>query len=118
MGMTLAVLSGCAAREGAPEYGPVTTSFLSDDLLQVSAEVGRQSPEDLLKGYTECAAAEAMVLRGTPFARHVRTLTEVEGGIRRADAIYTVSTERPEGGNVLEAEVLMAVCEAAGIPGV
>ena len=121
MGVAAIALTGCGtvvAEDIRPDYGPVTASFLADDLLQVTAEMGRAGSVAALYAYADCAAAEAMALKNLNFARHVRTLTEEEGGKRRADAIYTVSAERPQGDAVLEADAVKTACAAQGIPGV
>ena len=118
----LALAAGCTPADPEvpvpPAYGPVTASFLTDGLLSVVAEMNPEATVEEMRAYTDCAAAEAMALRGARFARHVRTLTSLEAGIRRADTVYTVATVRPDGLEVLDAEETRAACAAEGIPGV
>ncbi len=50
------------------------------------------------------------------FARHVRTVTDKEGGIWHADAVYSVTAALPEGLKTIDAEVTVEDCAAQGIP--
>lgn len=101
-----------------PTYGGATASFMSDEILSVSLQMGRRDSDREVRAYADCAAAEAMALRNVGFARHVRTLTWEEGGALRADAVYSVTTERPAGDFVLVAAETLLRCRAEGIPGV
>jgi hypothetical protein len=66
--------------------------------------------------YGECAAAQYAVIRGYGFARHVRTNITEEGGVWRADAVYTISSSLPDGLVTLDAQTVMASCAEQGIP--
>ena len=112
-------VAGCGSSGSAGSgVGLAETSFLTDDLLQVSVPfTGDPSPQTL-RTVTDCAAAEAALLREAGFARHVRTAIAEEGGNRRADAVYTVSKEVPRGNFVLDAAVQAEACrelEEAGV---
>ena len=100
----------------APDYKGVETRLLDDDLVNFRvAMAGARDAEDVID-YATCAAAQYTVIRGFGFARHVRTNTAEEGGIWRADAVYTVSAALPRGTRTLDAEVVLADCVARGIP--
>ena len=109
---------GISAEAPGSVFRGAVATYLTDELIQVTAETGTEAAEDTLQSYADCAAAEAMALRGANFARHLRTLTSEEAGVRRADAVYTVSTVRPAGEFVLDGEETRAACAAEGIPGV
>ncbi|MGR3758793.1 hypothetical protein ACUXV3_01465 [Roseobacteraceae bacterium NS-SX3] len=116
------LLAACAMAPGsgseafAPEYKGVETSLLEGDLVQFHVSMtGARSGRDL-DDYAECAAAQYALIRGYGFARHVRTKLKQEGGIQTADAVYTISPSLPRGLRTIDAEVVVADCEANGIP--
>ena len=120
MAFSVTALSACAP---AP-FGPVepveapVASFMTDDLVQVTLNYeGNPDPVDL-KSLTDCAVAEAVALRGSGFVRHVRTTLSEEGGISRADAVYTVSPTLPAGEFVIDAEAVATECRDPGTTGV
>jgi hypothetical protein len=76
---------------------------------------GPASDDDLI-AYARCAAAQYTLIRGYGFARHVRTNVYEEGGVRVADAVYTVSPTLPRGLQTIDAEVTAAGCAEQGIP--
>ena len=69
-----------------------------------------------MSDYAECAAAQYTLIRGYGFARHVRTNVTEEGGIWRADAVYTISPSLPKGLKTIDAEVTAFQCAERGIP--
>ncbi len=107
---------GSAVSRAAPEYLGVGTSLLEGDLVQFHLTMDRVSGEEDLNDYAECAAAQYALIRGYGFARHVRTKMKQEGGIWEADAVYTISPALPRGLRTIDAEVVVANCEANGIP--
>ena len=112
--------AGCT-QTGSPEpvaFSAPAASYLSADLIAVSLEVSGAPTREALRAVTDCAAAEAARLRGDNFLRHVRTSREDEGGISRADAVYSVSKELPAGAFVLDAAIVAANCRAEGTSGV
>ena len=116
-----ALLSACETpgEAGAPrdaEYLGVATRLLDGDLVDFEVAMrGGRGAEDVTR-YAQCAAAQYALIRGYGFARHVRTLTEEEGGIWRADAVYTISAALPDGLRTIDAEITVAECAQAGIP--
>ncbi|WP_373357004.1 hypothetical protein [Pseudoroseicyclus sp. CXY001] len=114
----LPALAGCEAEGtagGPAEYLGVATRLLDGDLVDFEVAMRGGSAEAATR-YAACAAAQYALVRGYGFARHVRTLTEEEGGIWRADAVYTISAALPEGLATIDAEVAVAECAQAGIP--
>ena len=100
----------------SPDYQGVSTRLLEGDLVQfhVSMTGARNSAD--LDNYAECAAAQYALIRGYGFARHVRTKMKHQGGVQTADAVYTISPSLPRGLRTIDAEVVVADCEANGIP--
>lgn len=132
----LAGLAACAPVEGAtpdatgkPLYRGVETRLLEGDLVNfhvaVSGVPGRgqgqgSGPDaigaNMVAAYATCAAAQYALIRGYGFARHVRTTVDEQGGIWRADAVYTISPALPRGLRTIDAEVTVADCADQGIP--
>lgn len=108
---------GGASNAGfAPNYRGVETDLLDGDLVNFRvAMTGARSSADVAR-YAECAAAQYTLIRGYGFARHVRTNIADEGGIWRADAVYTISPALPRGLRTIDAEVVAADCAENGIP--
>ncbi|MFD2738601.1 hypothetical protein ACFSUD_03365 [Sulfitobacter aestuarii] len=115
------LLAACAApvptaEDFIPEYKGVETKLLDGDLVQFNVAMTKaQSAEDV-SDYAECAAAQYTLIRGYGFARHLRTNVAQEGGIWRADAVYTISPSLPRGLKTIDAEVTTQSCVEKGIP--
>jgi hypothetical protein len=114
--------AGCAPAEdvyAAPldaTYRGVETRLLDGDLVNFRVAMeGARGPRDV-EDYAECAAAQYTLIRGFGFARHLRTNVYEEGGLWRADAIYTISPALPRGLKTIDAEVVSAACTENGIP--
>jgi hypothetical protein len=76
---------------------------------------GAATDADLI-AQAECAVAGYALRFGYGFARHVRTNMQMEGSLRVADAIYTVSPTLPRGLQTIDAEVMASTCAEQGIP--
>ena len=119
--ISLLALAGCAeaGRPGAeftPSYRGVETRLLNGDLVQFNVQMtGARHAADV-DMYAECAAAQYALIRGYGFARHLRTNLKQQDGIWSADAVYTISPSLPRGLRTIDAEVVVAQCEANGIP--
>ncbi len=117
-----AMLAGCAGDRPAdvarfsPEYQGVQTSLLDNDLVQFIVEMQGARDADDVEKYAECAAAQYALIRGYGFARHLRTNTQEEAGVWRADAVYTISPSLPQGLRTIDAEVVVEDCTENGIP--
>ncbi|OIQ34553.1 MAG: hypothetical protein BM559_06000 [Roseobacter sp. MedPE-SWchi] len=116
------MLAGCAPIPGGsadafvPDYHGVQTSLLEGDLVQFHVTMSGARAASDVDDYAECAAAQYALIRGYGFARHVRTKMKHEGGKQIADAVYTISPSLPRGLRTIDAEVVVANCEANGIP--
>lgn len=99
-----------------PGYLPVQTLLMDDDLVNIRVAMTGARGNDDVTAYAECAAAQYALIRGYGFARHVRTNVAKEGGIWRADAIYTISPALPDGLRTIDADVAVQNCTAEGIP--
>ncbi|MFD1343819.1 hypothetical protein [Litorisediminicola beolgyonensis] len=99
-----------------PTYRGIETRLLDGDLVQfgVAMDGARDSLD--VERYAECAAAQYALIRGYRFARHLRTNVTEEGGLWRADAVYTISPDLPRGLRTLDAQVVAANCAQNGIP--
>jgi hypothetical protein len=102
-----------AARDA---YLGIETRLLDDDLVNLYVAMAPGASDGQLDRYARCAAARYALIRGFGFARHVRTTISEEGGVRRADAVYTVSPALPAGLRTIDAEVTVADCAERGIP--
>ena len=118
------LLAGCTPQESAPApelpfapvYEGIDTRLLDGDLVNFLVEMrGARGPQDVAD-YAECAAAQYALIRGYGFARHLRTNVEEEGGLWRADAVYTISPALPAGLKTIDAEVTVFNCAENGIP--
>jgi len=94
----------------------VETRLIDDDIVNLIVRMSGPATEGDLIAYSRCAAAQYAVIRGYGFARHVRTNVKVEGSVRVADAVYTVSPTLPRGLQTIDAEVTVADCAELGIP--
>ena len=97
-------------------YDGVETRLLDDDLVNFRVQMTGVATRADLDAYARCAAAQYTLIRGFPFARHVRTSVEEEGGVWVADAVYTASPALPRGLQTIDAEVAVADCAEQGIP--
>lgn len=112
-------VEGPTLNEAPPAtYDGVETRLLDDDLVNFRVRMTGVATRADLDAYARCAAAQYTLIRGYPFARHVRTSITEEGGVWSADAVYTISPELPRGLQTLEAEVVAADCAEQGIPAV
>lgn len=115
-------LAGCQPEGPRPgtmppaTYDGVETRLLDDDLVNFRVQMTGVATRADLDAYARCAAAQYTLIRGFPFARHVRTSVEEEGGVWVADAVYTVSPALPRGLQTIDAEVAVDDCAEQGIP--
>lgn len=104
------------ASDFIPDYKGVKTILLDGELVQFNVAMTKALSGQDVADYAECAAAQYTLIRGYGFARHVRTNVSQEGGIWRADAVYTISPSLPRGAKKIDAEVTMSQCMERGIP--
>ena len=120
--ITLVFLTSCTSSEGvdqrdfSPDYKGIETQLLDGDLVRfIVGMTGARDQADVV-AYAECAAAQYTLIRGYGFARHLRTNVTREGGLWRADAVYTISPALPRGLRTIDAEVTVLNCAESGIP--
>ena len=121
MGFAVLALAACepqvpVASDFIPEYKGVETKLLDGDLVQFNVAMTKALSTQDVEDYAECAAAQYALIRGYGFARHLRTNVSQEGGIWRADAVYTISPSLPRGIKTIDAEVTASECVERGIP--
>lgn len=119
--IVLVALAACepvppSAEDFIPEYLGVETVLLDGDLVQFNVAMTKAMVAENVAAYAECAAAQYTLIRGYGFARHVRTNVAIEGGVWRADAVYTISPSLPKGLKTIDAEVVTQNCRDTGIP--
>lgn len=118
----LTVLLGCAdtpsseSKQFSPVYKGIETVLLDDGIVNFHVQMAGARDDSDVMAYAQCAAAQYALIRGYGFTRHVRTNVAFQGGIWRADAVYTISSTLPQGLRTLDAEVTVQDCAAQGIP--
>lgn len=108
--------TGDGAKAAGPVYLGAETHALGPDLVEVKLQLKGVSGADEIDDYAACNAAAYAMKNKAGFVRHVRTLTDKEGGVWRADAVYSVSAALPKGRQTIDAEVTLADCTDRGIP--
>lgn len=100
-----------------PQYLPVETRLLQDDLVELRVGItGVENAKERVDDLAICAAAQYALIRGYGFARHIRTKIDKVGGIWRADAVYIISPALPRGLQTINAQEAVADCKARDIP--
>jgi hypothetical protein len=118
-GLAACTPTGGKASADAPkiDYRGVETRLLDDNLVEFRVALSGEGVDGTAADdYARCAAAQYAEIRGYGFARHVRTNVNEEGGIWRADAVYTISPALPQGLKTIDAEVTVGDCADRGIP--
>jgi hypothetical protein len=99
-----------------PVYNEIETRLLDGDLVNIIVSMTGARTNGDVENYARCGAAQYALIRGYGFARHVRTNVTIEGGISRADAVYTISSALPDGLRTIDAEVTVQNCASERIP--
>lgn len=122
-GLVLALTGGLAAcaeattRAGTlPIYLGSETLLMAPDLVNVRVRVRDVQGGEQVTRYADCAAARFALENGYGFARQVRTNLTEEGGVWRADAVYSITSALPRGLRTMDAEVVAQDCAAEKIP--
>ncbi|MGC8202885.1 hypothetical protein ACP2AV_09300 [Aliiroseovarius sp. PTFE2010] len=121
-------LSACAASQDQPvqrsapmgdrviEYLGTEALLMGPDLVSIRAELRGDEVRAAVSRYVDCAVARYAVQNGYGFARHIRTNIAKEGGVWRADAVYSITSALPRGPHTIDAEVVAQDCAAEEIP--
>ncbi|TRW97341.1 hypothetical protein FNJ84_07425 [Paracoccus sp. M683] len=86
------------------------------DLVEVSANLREGVDADIAFSYATCALAAWAKDKGTPYARHIRTVQDRRGGKLLIGAAYMLSDQRPLGLRVMETNDTLRECRDRGIP--
>lgn len=86
------------------------------DLVEVSANLREGVDADIAFSYATCGLAKWAKERGTPYARHIRTVQDQRNGKLLIGAAYMLSDERPLGLRVMKTNDTLRECKARGIP--
>lgn len=98
------------------DYRRADVTLMGGDLVRVQLAIKGATEQEQLDSYARCVVAGYAVKNNAGFARHVRTITDKEGGIWHADAVYSVTAALPEGLVTIDAELTAEDCESQGIP--
>jgi hypothetical protein len=99
-----------------PTYLGITAAPLDPTLFEFQVAMKGARDKSDVDSYARCAAAGYASSKGFGFVRQLRTEVKVQGGIWRADAVYTISPGLPGGIRTIDAEVTVADCAEQGIP--
>ncbi|WP_284165655.1 hypothetical protein [Frigidibacter sp. SD6-1] len=119
---SLAGLSACAetgagdVASAGRDYRAASVRIWQDDLVRVRTEMTGAADEAEAAGYARCVVAGFALDHGMNFVRNVRTITDKEGGVWRADAVYSVTSALPAGISTIDAEVTVEECAERKIP--
>lgn len=115
-GGLLAALPACAPVPASRLYEAADPVGMGGDLHGFPVSVkGAKTLADV-EDYTTCVVAAYALERQAGFARKVRVAVKEEGGVRSADAVYSISPALPRGIRTIDAEVTVADCAERGIP--
>lgn len=105
------------ARDGfSPVYLDVATRLMDTNLVNFQVRMRGARYAGDVEDYARCAAGQYTLIRGYEYAQHVRTNLAKDGGIWKADAVYTVSPSFPAGSVALRASEVVKDCRDKGIP--
>ncbi len=104
------------AEDFIPDYRRIETTRLSAEIVQVEVEMTNALTAENVKDYGDCAAAGYALSIDGGYARHLRTKVDEDSGVWTADAVYTISRDRPSGLEVIDAAEQVENCATRGIP--
>lgn len=85
-------------------------------LVEVNANLRDGVDADTAFAYATCALASWADAKGTPYARHIRTLSDTRNGKMIVGSVFTLSEEKPMGLTVMTTKETLQECKARGIP--
>ena len=87
-----------------------------DSLVEVQANLRRGVDAGTAFAYATCALASWADAKGTPYARHIRTIRDERDGKVVVGSVFTLSGERPMGLTVMTTKDTLQECKTRGIP--
>jgi hypothetical protein len=99
-----------------PTYLGIKAAPLDPTLFRFDVAMKGARDRGDVDSYARCAAAGYAASKGFGFVRQLSTNVQVQGGIWRANAVYTISPGLPGGIRTIDAEVTVADCAEQGIP--
>ena len=82
----------------------------------MQANLRRGVDADTAFAYATCALASWADAKGTPYARHIRTIRDERDGKVVVGSVFTLSGERPMGLTVMTTKDTLQECKTRGIP--
>lgn len=86
------------------------------DIVEVTANLRRGVDADVAFSYATCALAGWAKDNGSPYGRHIRTLSAERNGKLLIGSAFLLSDSRPMGLRVMETDETLRECRARGIP--
>lgn len=87
-----------------------------DSLVEVTANLKGGVDADTAFAYATCALANWADAKGTPYARHIRTIRDERDGKVVVGSVFTLSGEKPMGLTVMTTQDTLQECKTRGIP--
>ncbi|MFC3528686.1 hypothetical protein ACFOMH_10910 [Paracoccus mangrovi] len=87
-----------------------------DSLVEVTANLKGGVDADTAFAYATCALASWADAKGTPYARHIRTIRNERDGKMTVGSVFTLSGKRPLGLTVMTTQDTLQECKTRGIP--
>lgn len=100
----------------AVRVDPVKRDGKTSDLIEITANLRAGVDDQVAFAYATCALAGWAKANGSPYARHIRTLSDKRNGKLLVDAAFVLSRTKPLGLKVMETEQTLRECKSRGIP--
>lgn len=119
-----AVMMGCTQDPAnVVPRDPETLTYLGAEVTKLDDEIvsldvsiqGTNQPIDVV-AYGDCIVSGYARANDFGFARHLRTKTDVRGGVISANAVYTLSKNLPSGLTTIAVADQIDICSELGIP--
>jgi hypothetical protein len=103
-----------------PTYLGSEVRLMGGDLVQIKAAIKPSATDKggdaAVQAYARCQMAGFAIAHKAGYLRRIRTLRDKEGGVWRADAVYSVTSDKPAGQNTIDAAEAVRDCEKTAIP--
>lgn len=101
---------------GARVAGLAKSTRNDDRLVEVNANLRAGVDADTAFAYATCALASWAEAKGTPYARHIRTLRDKRDGKVIVGSVFALAGKKPMGLTVMTTKETLQECKARGIP--